>query len=114
MAHQDLDFGRRVDRLAKKHWALSHGAVTVMRPDGLLVTAPARRRRHLTLRILLLCAVGLFVFKALLLATVGSATYEDRVTRLSAGNAAEAAGAWVMQADPLSRGLAAQIRNILP
>lgn len=113
MAHQDLDFGRRVDRLTLKHAAMSRGYATVMRPDGLLVTAPAPQRSYLTLRILMLAIVGLFVFKALLFATVGGATYEDRVARLGAGNVAEAAGAWVMQADPLTRGLAAQIDGIM-
>lgn len=113
MAHQDLDFGRRVDRLTLKHAALSRGCTTVMRDDGLLVTAPARRRSGLSLQVILLCVVGLFLFKALMFAVVGGATYDERVARLSAGNLAEAAGAWVMQADPLTRGLAAQISTAL-
>ena len=114
MAHQDLDFGQRVDRLTRRHRAMSRGYATVLRDDGLLVTAPARRGTGLSLRVIVVCILWLCFFKALLFATVGGATYEDRVSRLAEGNMAEAAGAWVMQADPVTRALGAQIAKLMP
>ena len=114
MAHQDLEFSRRVVRLTRKHRAMSRGYVTQMRPDGLLVTAPARRRPRISLRLLLLLVAAFFAFKALLLAVSGAATYDERVARLEAGTTAEAAGAWIMQSDPLTETLAGQIARLLP
>lgn len=114
MAHQDLDFGRRVDRLSYKHRAMSRGYAAVLRDDGLLVAAPARRGSGQSLRVIVACALWLTFFKALLVATVGGASYDDRVARLAEGNMAEAAGAWVMQADPVTRALAAQMARLMP
>jgi len=113
MAHQDLEFSRRVGRLTRKHRAMSRGYVTQMRPDGLLVTAPARRPR-ISLRMVLLLVAAFFAFKALLLAVAGTATYDERVARLEAGTSAEAVGAWIMQSDPLTETLAGQITRLLP
>jgi len=114
MAHQELEFSRRVVRLTRKHRAMSRGCVTRMRPDGLLVTAPARWRPRISLRMVLLSVAAFFAFKVLLLAVAGVATYDERVTRLAAGTSAEQAGAWIMQSDPLTETLAEQILRLMP
>ncbi|MDX2483218.1 MAG: hypothetical protein QNK42_06110 [Pseudodonghicola sp.] len=113
MAQHDLNFSRRVDRLDRKHSAMLRGHDIVQRPDGLLVEAPIRRRRSWPARLLVLIVVLFVVFKALLFVSVGGATYEDRVARLQSGTKVEAMGAWLMQADPLTRGLAAQIADLM-
>jgi len=114
MAHQDLEFTNRVNRLTRKHRAMSRGYSTRMRPDGLLVTAPARPRRWVSLRVILLFVAAFFAFKALLMAAAGTAAYDERVARLQAGTAAEAAGAWIMQSDPVTEALAGRIVRLLP
>ncbi|MEY8841766.1 hypothetical protein AB9K41_22285 [Cribrihabitans sp. XS_ASV171] len=102
MAENQVDFDRRVRRLAKKHNALAGGYRTQMRPDGLIVMKPRRARPGISLRAVIVFVAGFLLFKGVLLASVGLQTYEDRVTRLAQGTTAERAGAWVMQADPVS------------
>ena len=116
MAHQhhDIEFSRRVDRLTRKNVALSRGYATHMRPDGLLVTAPARPRARLSLRLILLFVAAFFAFKAFLIASAGAVTYDARVERLHQGTLPEAAAAWVLQSDPVSRALSAQMARLLP
>ncbi|TDE39722.1 hypothetical protein [Antarcticimicrobium sediminis] len=113
MAQHDLNFSRRVDRLDRKHNAMSRGHDIVQRPDGLLVAAPIRRRRSWPARLLILIVVLFVVFKALLFVSVGGVTYEERVARLQAGTPVEAMGAWLMQVDPVTRVLAAQISDLM-
>jgi len=113
MSHHDLDFDQRVTRLSRKHLAMKRGYSTYMRSDGLLVTAPARATPRIPLRMVLFFIAAFFAFKALAIASAGVAAYDDRVTRLKEGTVAEAAGAWVLQSDPLSETLGAQIGGLL-
>ena len=107
-------FDRRVSRLNRKHVAMSRGAVTTLRKDGLIVVRPARRTVHFPFKFLLITFAALFLFKGFLLAWLGPDTYGDRVADLSAGTSAEQVGAWVMQSDPASRFVADQIKPYLP
>lgn len=115
MAYQDSDFDRRVQRLTRTHHKLSRGHATYMRPDGLLVAAPAgRRRSRLSLQAIVLFVAAFFLFKVVLIVTVGGVTYDARVDRLAQGNLAEGIGAWAMQSDPLSERLAHEMKRLLP
>lgn len=114
MAYQDTDFDQRIRRLSRRHAQLSRGHATYMRPDGLLVTAPCRRRSYLSLRVILFAVVAFFAFKAFLIAAVGGVTYDARVERLAQGNPAEAVGAWAMQSDRLSELMAQEMARLLP
>ncbi|MDK3017159.1 hypothetical protein [Pseudodonghicola flavimaris] len=114
MAHQDVDFAQRVQRLNRKHAALARGHDTILRADGLLVAAPRRRSRGLSLKAVGLFLVAFVLFKSFMIAAVGPMTYDMRVDRLAAGNVAEAMGAWVLRTEPLSAYLSQQIAAHLP
>ncbi|MFC3614272.1 hypothetical protein ACFORG_10915 [Lutimaribacter marinistellae] len=102
MAGNQVEFDRRIRRLAKKHNAMAGGYRAQMRPDGLIVMKPRRSRPGISFRAIVFFIAGFFVFKGFMLASVGVATYEERVARLAEGTTAERAGAWVMNADPVS------------
>lgn len=101
-ASQFEEFDRRMRRINRRHSKLSHGYVTSVNHDGLVVAKPARKGRRGTLRGVAIMVVALMVFKAFLYAQLGPLAYNERVDRLSDGNSAERAGSVVMAADPLT------------
>lgn len=114
MAQSHLQFDQRVRKLGRKHRALERGYSTKVRPDGLIVMQPRRAPSRMSvIKPLLLLAAAMIVFKAFLLASIGPATYDERLTKLQAGTMPEQAGAWVMQVDPASSYLADWIGPIL-
>jgi hypothetical protein len=44
---------------------------------------------------------------------IGAQTYESRVSALAAGEGLDPVGAWLMQADPLTLWVSAQLRGFL-
>lgn len=98
------DFDSRVRSLGRKHRALSKGAVTKLRKDGLIVLRPTRRRRSrgFPLRIVAFVVIGFFGFKGFLLSSIGAAGYEERIATLQAGTAFERVGAEIMKPDRVS------------
>ncbi|WP_237215610.1 hypothetical protein [Ruegeria lacuscaerulensis] len=114
MTGKQLEFDQRVHRLNKKHAKLSRGYRATMRKDGLVVMRPQRVQSAVPAKVLLMCLVGFFAFKTFLLASLGPSAYEYRVDSLSQGTSVEQAGAWIMQIDPISAFLAAQVSSYLP
>lgn len=108
-----VDFQKRLGTLERQHKAMANGYKTQVRGDGLIVIKPRRVRRGLPWRGLLLLAVGFIAFKAFMLASLGEATYGDRVTALRNGTLTEQLGAWVMQPDPLTVTFAAMIAPVI-
>lgn len=115
MAYQHLeDFGRRLDRINKRHGKMANGFVTVMNADGLLEKREQRRTGfRFPWRIVALVAVMFIVFKAILMAGLGASEYTARATSLQAGSTVEQIGAWAMQPDPVTKWIAAEIRAIM-
>lgn len=113
MAKQQLMFAQRLNLLARKHEAMSRGYVTRIQPDGLIVAHPRRRPPRLPRPAIFVFLLAFFVFKAFLVASLGSQAYDDRLARLQAGTAMEKGGSFIMQADPLTMFLAKQIGPIL-
>lgn len=72
---------------------------------------PARRRGLLGPVVLVMMTV--IAIKAAVLASIGPERYEERIAALRAGAAIEQAGAWVLQADPLTTFLAGRLRTVL-
>lgn len=71
------------------------------------VRLPSHRRAILTpLLFLMLCG---FLLKGTLYHVVGAESYDNRVTALRAGKGIEPVGGWLMQADPATRFIVAQI-----
>ncbi|KIC41252.1 hypothetical protein RA27_11525 [Ruegeria sp. ANG-R] len=112
MTGKQLEFDQRITRLSKKHQKLSRGYRATMRPDGLVVMKPQRMRSAVSAKVLLLCLVGFFAFKAFLLSHLGPAAYETRVESLNQGTPVEQAGAWIMQADPVTAFLSMHLNKV--
>ncbi len=101
MLDSQNDFQKRLSTLGRKHAAMSNGYTTAMRSDGLIVVKPKRKSgRGFPLRMLLCLVAGFFIFKAIMLASLGEITYNERVAKLNLGTSLERGGAMVMQLDP--------------
>lgn len=74
-------------------------------------TRPVRQRRPL-LRVLIFAFVCVFGLKGAILHNVGPESYEARVDRLQTGKEFDKLGAWLMQADPVTVWVAAQIAAV--
>ncbi|WP_282076746.1 hypothetical protein [Epibacterium ulvae] len=107
-------FQSRVKRLNRKYEAMSRGYDARLQSDGLIVLKPRRASSRLTILPFLLLIIGFVLFKSVVLASVGSQDYSERVARLEAGSTAEQVGAFVMQADPVTQLVADKIGPVLP
>ncbi len=105
----DKHFDRRVQRIQKRHRKLASGYVQTVGPDGLIIVKP-RRRIRFPWKGIVMVLLAFFAFKGFLHAELGDAIYAQRVAKLESGTAIERAGAWVMQADPLTQWISAQVR----
>lgn len=112
-ASQFDEFDRRMRRISKRHSKLSHGYVTSVNPDGLVVAKPQRRSHRGTFRGLIILFAVMIVFKGFLHAQLGPAAYEDRVNALKEGSVVEQAGAWVMTPDPITLWISGQVVSLV-
>lgn len=69
---------------------------------------PASRRRSVVVPVLFLVVCGCLL-KGVLHYSVGAQTYQDRVAALAAGEGVAPVGGWLMQADPVTLFISAQI-----
>jgi hypothetical protein len=113
MVKNQIQFDERLRQLSRKHRAMSRGYVTQIQSDGLIIARPVRQPIQIPVRAVLLFVLAFFGFKAFLVANLGPQTYDDRLARLNEGTIVEQAGAYVMQADPLTMWGAKQIGPIL-
>lgn len=72
-----------------------------------------RRRRFGALAPLALVAMSVLGLKAVVHATIGSELYDARVAELRAGDGVHRAGAYVLQADPLTVAIADKIGSLI-
>ena len=108
------NFGKRLNRINRRHEQLSQGYVNVVMADGQIVAQPRRvARARFPLRAVALVATLFFVLKAFLVAGLGEEQFAERTARLQAGTPVEQLGGWVMQPDPLTLWVAEQLGAIL-
>ena len=112
-ASQFDEFDRRMRRISRRHSKLSHGYVTQVTNDGLVVAKPQRRTARGTLRGVAVVLLVMMVFKGFLHAQLGPTAYQARVDGLAAGSIYEKAGAYVMVADPLTIWLSDKISSLV-
>lgn len=105
-------FEARLKKIDRKRTRMAHGYKGAVSRDGLIVFRPARRQRGIPLRAIVLLIVGFFVFKGMVMAHTGASIYDERVAALQNGTVIEQAGAFVMQSDPITIGIAQQLRPI--
>ncbi len=106
-------FDRRLKRISKSRSRMRDGYVGQVSKDGLIVFRPKRRRLAFSPRGFALVLLGFVGFKALIMAHLGLNTYQDRIAALQQGSIVEQAGAFVMQADPLTFKAASYMRPYL-
>jgi hypothetical protein len=106
-------FEARIKRVRRSHTRLARGYEAKVRPDGLIVFRPKRRRVNLPLRGLAMTLAAFIGFKVVVLMHLGDLSYQARIDALAAGSAAEKAGAWIMQIDPVTRTIAGQIAPLI-
>lgn len=112
-ASQYDEFDRRVRRISRRQTRLSHGYVTTITDDGMIVAKPKRKGNGATLRALLLLLLIMVVFKAVLHSRLGAEDYQARIDALAAGSIVERAGAFVMAADPITALISGQISSLV-
>lgn len=108
------NFEVRMNKINRRHKRLSRGYVMSVNHDGLVIAQPKARQSMIPWRGILFVLVGALIVKGVMLAQVGTESYNDRVASLSAGNQIEKVGAYVMHADPVTQWIAAQVAPLLP
>jgi len=107
-------FDNRLKEIGRTRAKMAQGYTSQVGRDGLIVFRPARRRgSSFPIKGLLILAVSFFGFKGLLLAHLGEQVFADRVNTLASGSVVEQAGAFMMQSDPVSLGIAQYVRPLV-
>lgn len=106
-------FDNRLYRIGRNRDRMAQGYTSHIGRDGLIVFSPRRRREGFPIKGLGMLVIGFFCFKGLILAHLGDAVYAARVDTLAAGSPVEQAGAFMMQAEPVSLGIAQYIRPFI-
>ncbi|MBT8418997.1 MAG: hypothetical protein KJO42_16290 [Silicimonas sp.] len=112
-ASQFDEFERRMRRINRRHSKLSHGYVTAVNSDGLVVAKPQRRGSRGTLRGVALIVIVIMVFKGFLHAQLGQQAYEERLQSLASGTVIEKAGAFVMAPDPITVWISSKVVSLV-
>lgn len=102
MADHFREFDTRLKRIDRRHRKVAKGYVATIGRDGLLTQSPRRRRLRVPFGGIAFIAVAIVAFKGIVHAQLGPTSYETRIASLANGSGIEKAGAWVMQADPLT------------
>jgi hypothetical protein len=110
--HRD-QFQARLKQINRKHEAMSGGYSANLRPDGLLVVKPRRVQSRISARTAVFFVAAFLLVKGFLMAALGVGSYAERVQALAGGSGIERAGAFIMQADPLSVLVAQKIGPVL-
>ncbi len=106
---QSQTFDKRLRKITRRHRKMSHGYVTSVNHDGLIIARPRRAGPRFPWKGLMVAAALFLLFKGFLFATLGETTYSERVAKLQQGTIAEQVGAYAMQADPATLFLAQQL-----
>lgn len=107
-------FEVRMNRINRRNQRLSRGYVMSVNHDGLIIAEPKPRTSVVPWRGLLFVLVGTLIVKGVMLAQVGTESYEARVATLASGNPVEKVGAYVLTADPVTRWIADRVAPLLP
>ena len=112
-ASQFDEFDRRMNRISRRHSKLSHGYVTRVNDDGLVVARAKRSRNGGWLRGFMLVVIVMILFKGVLHARLGDAAYMERVDGLAAGSIIEKGGAWIMTPDPITLAISKHVASLV-
>ncbi len=111
MADPNLkDFYRRVSRIQKAH-AKGFGMEAAGTLGRSYYAKPKKSDRSILLPVLMVMMCG-FGLKGAIHYNVGADIYQDRVSNLMQGEGFDRLGGWLMQPDPVTLFVAAQIAEI--
>lgn len=113
MAEGRTEFASRLSRVTRRHNAMARGYTASVRGDGLIVVHPRRFQFRLPVRGFVLLMTFFMIFKGFMLASLGEATYYERLSILKNGSPFERAGAFVMGVDPVSKFAGDMMRPLL-
>ncbi len=106
------DFQGRVGRIER-----THDAGGGFEADGALGMSYYRSRRRLRVPrlpgMIFMSVLILFMLKAGLHVVIGAEAYDQKVSTLRAGSEMDRFGSYLLQADPVTLGIAAQMRRII-
>lgn len=112
MIDAQRNFAKRQRAVRRKHVRMARGYVTKIDRNGVIVQKPDNKFKGFSYRLLFLVALCFVGLKGVLLANLGEEEYLARVASLEAGESYHKAGAWLMQADPVTRIIAENLGKI--
>ena len=107
------DFETRLHRIEQIHQAGGAFEASGSLGRAYFDSVRPRKRRGFPLRAAAMIMCAALLLKAGVLAQIGTEAYGDKVAALSEGGAANAAAAWVLKPDPVTRKLASVIRPLI-
>ena len=113
MSNAYQSFDSRLKNIDRSRTRLMSGYQSKVGKDGLIVFKPKARKKAVPLRAVVFLIVGFFVFKGFVLAHVGGTVYGNRLAALQEGTIVEQAGAYLMQADPVTQSIARKVRPFI-
>lgn len=72
-----------------------------------------KRRSYWLIKLALVLAAFLVILKVSMQLVIGEAAYADRISKLAAGTDSDRLGANILQVDPLSAAVTAQLKRII-
>jgi hypothetical protein len=112
MADNKATFDARLKQLERTYQVrMANGVDHVVQSDGLIVARARRRAPRIPYAGMFTMLVALIAFKVIVLIYLGETGYNQRIDAMRDGNVIDRAGAWVMQADTVSRTVASEIQR---
>jgi hypothetical protein len=114
LSGQQREFRDRLDKIYRESDMLSGGVEYRLGDDGIIRRVPRRRRSLRIGNAVVTFLAVLVLLKAVFVASIDVASYEQRLVVLRAGNSVERAGAVMMRHDPVTDWLARMIGPVGP
>ena len=111
--HGLKSFEKRLARIDRIHAAGGAFEATGALGRSYFDSMRPRSRRAIPFRAIALLFVGALLFKGAIFAQLGAETYDARVGALAQGTLPEQVGAWVLHADPVTRGIGDLLHGLL-
>ncbi|QFS81604.1 hypothetical protein FIU97_01980 [Roseivivax sp. THAF40] len=99
------NFLRRQRGIRKKHRKMAAGYVTTVNKAGVIEHHPRKSVSGFSVRPFVILALVFTAFKISVIVKLGEAEYLKRLEALGAGDTVDVIGAFVMQIDPVTRGV---------
>ena len=106
MSHTSQHFERRLSRIVRSHDRMARGTSYKVNQSGLIIARPRLLRPQFPVQGIVTLVASVLAFKGFLYAYLGSGIYQSRVEQLADGIMVEKIGAWFLQVEPATLGIA--------